>query len=109
MPPSRAPAVGLVVAVLLLSACGRSESAYADPIRAELADFSDMIVAVTAQSETTAVVETTLSSYEHLDLGPAMGMCAYLEIATNPALQGLAAVRVESRSGDVLYSCIVDL
>lgn len=64
-----------------------------------------MIVAVTAQSDTTAVVETSLSSNEQLDLGPALAMCTRIEDTTSGALDGLAAVIIESRSGDTLTSC----
>jgi hypothetical protein len=92
-------------ALLILAGCGRGESEYSSAIQTELSDWADMIVAVTAQSDTTAVVETSLSSYEQLDLGPALAMCMRIEDATSGALDGLAAVIIESRSGDTLTSC----
>lgn len=97
--------IAALAVLVVLAGCSQPESKYKAQIMQVLDPWSSYITDVTAQSDTTAVVHTTLSTSKALDMGPAEAMCRTVETATT--LNGLVAVRIISSGGKVMRSCVV--
>jgi hypothetical protein len=102
--------VAVVAAVAMgFGACSspRPESPQKPAILQALDPWAEFITDVTQQSEITAVVETTLSSTDDLDYGPAIGMCDTIAITDD--LDPVEVVIIESAGGKTMRSCLVGL
>lgn len=97
--------VAVLGVLLLVAGCSQPESKYKPQVMELLAPWATYITDVTAQSDTTAVVHTTLKTTTATDFGPAEAMCRTIESSTT--LNGLVAVRIFSSGGEAMRSCVV--